>query len=240
MRTFATLIALLALSACEPAASEDAPATVAGPAAAVDMEDEAQKTSYALGADIGNKFNSQEIEVDLDAMIAGLRDGYGGEMKMSEEDIATTLRAFGAAQREAQMARRASQGEANEAEGAAFLATNAERPEVSVTESGLQYEVLTEGDGATPTATDRVTVHYKGTLIDGTEFDSSYGRGEPTSFRVNGVIRGWTEALQMMQVGDKYKLYIPGDLAYGPRGSGDKIGPNAVLVFEVELLAVES
>ncbi len=240
MRMLAPLVALLAISACEQPASADAQTTEATTVTAVNMEDEAQKTSYALGADIGNKFNAQEIEVDMDAMIAGLRDGYVGDMKMTEEEIGTTLRAFGAAQREAQMARRASAGEANEAEGAAFLATNAERTEVSVTESGLQYEVLTEGDGATPSATDRVTVHYKGMLIDGTEFDSSYGRGEPTSFRVNGVIGGWTEALQIMQVGDKYKLFIPGDLAYGPRGSGDKIGPNAVLVFEVELLAVES
>jgi FKBP-type peptidyl-prolyl cis-trans isomerase len=235
MRMLAPLVALLALSACDPPASADAQTaeTPSTAAMTVNMDDETQKTSYALGADIGNKFNAQEIEVDLNAMIAGLRDGYSGDMKMTEEEIGTTLREFGASQREAQMARRSSAGEANEAEGAAFLATNAERAEVSVTESGLQYEVLAEGDGATPSATDRVTVHYKGMLTDGTEFDSSYGRGEPTSFRVNGVISGWTEALQIMQVGDKYKLYIPG-------GSGDKIGPNAVLVFEVELLGVES
>ena len=180
------------------------------------------------------------IELDLDVMIAGLRDGYAGESDLTEAEIMTTLRAFGTKQREAQMARREAEGETNATEGAAFLATNAEREEVQVTESGLQYEVLTEGDGASPGPTDRVTVHYRGTLIDGTEFDSSYSRNEPTSFRVNGVIRGWTEALQMMNVGSKYKLYIPGDLAYGTRGSGDKIGPNSVLIFEVELLGIES
>ena len=240
MRSFAPLLVLLAATACEPPAESEGltPATPAPQE--MDLTDEDTKTAYALGADIGNKFHSQEIEVDLETMIAGLRDGYSGEMDLTEAEIMTTLRAFGAKQREAQIARREAQGTANAEEGAAYLATNAERAEITVTESGLQYEVLEEGAGAKPGPTDRVTVHYRGTLIDGTEFDSSYSRNEPTSFRVNGVISGWTEALQLMSIGSKYKLHIPGDLAYGTRGSGDKIGPNAVLIFEVELLGIES
>ena len=238
MNKLAPVLALLALGACQPP-PPPAPAPSSTETATVDLTNEDVKTAYALGADIGNKFQAQEIEVDLDAMIKGLRDGYAGNSEMSEEDIMSTLRAFGTRQREAAMERRASQGEANKTEGEAFLAENAGREGVQTTESGLQYEVLEEGSGASPGPTDRVTVHYRGTLIDGTEFDSSYNRGEPTSFRVNGVISGWTEALQMMKVGSKYKLFIPGDLAYGERGSGDKIGPNAVLIFEVELLNVE-
>jgi len=129
-------------------------------------------------------------------------------------------------------------GDANAQAGKVFLEQNAKRSAVSVTDSGLQYEVLTEGDGPKPAATDKVTVHYTGTLIDGTVFDSSVQRGEPASFPVNAVIPGWVEALQMMPVGSKWKLYIPSELAYGPNGAGDVIGPNATLIFEVELLEI--
>ena len=134
--------------------------------------------------------------------------------------------------------KQAAQYEGNIAEGKAFLETNAQREEVKVTPSGLQYEVLTEGTGAKPGATDKVTVHYHGMLIDGTVFDSSVERGQPATFGVNQVIKGWTEALQMMPECSKWKLYIPSDLAYGPRGAGPKIGPYATLIFEVELLKV--
>ena len=128
--------------------------------------------------------------------------------------------------------------ERNIAEGQAYLAENGQREGVVITESGLQYEVLTQGDGPRPSATQQVSVNYRGTLIDGTEFDSSYERGEPATFPVNRVIGGWTEALQLMSVGSKYRLVIPSNLAYGERGSGPTIGPNATLIFEVELLAI--
>jgi FKBP-type peptidyl-prolyl cis-trans isomerase len=131
------------------------------------------------------------------------------------------------------------ESEANIAAGKKFLEENKKKKGVTVTASGLQYEVVKQGNGATPKATDTVKVHYKGTLLDGTEFDSSYKRGQPASFPVNGVIKGWTEALQLMKVGDTFKLVIPADLAYGERGAGGMIGPNATLVFEVELLGVE-
>lgn len=236
--TTAGIIAALALTACQPA---EAPPAADEPAAEIDLTDDMTKVSYAIGVDMANSLKRGEIETNVDALNAGIRDTLGdGEPLMSEEDVATTLREFRTSQREAAAERRRTEGESNEAEGAAFLEENGQREGVTTTESGLQYEVLETGDGgAKPGPTDRVTVNYRGTLIDGEEFDSSYSRGEPASFRVNGVIRGWTEALQLMSVGDKYKLFIPGDLAYGPRGSGAKIGPNAVLVFEVELLEID-
>jgi len=140
----------------------------------------------------------------------------------------------------AQQAELAAAGEKNKVDGEAFLAANAQKDGVVVTDTGLQYKVITAGDGAKPQATDTVTVHYRGTLIDGTEFDSSYSRGEPATFPVQGVISGWVEALQLMSVGDKYELTIPSDLAYGPAGTGGDIGPNATLIFEVELLEIVS
>jgi FKBP-type peptidyl-prolyl cis-trans isomerase FklB len=128
--------------------------------------------------------------------------------------------------------------EKNREDGAAFLAANKSKAGVVTTDSGLQYKILTQGEGSTPKQNDKVTVHYSGTLLDGTEFDSSYKRGKPATFQVNGVIRGWTEALQLMSVGSKYRLFIPADLAYGQRGAGQKIGPNTMLIFDVELLSI--
>ncbi len=227
----------LALTACDGATPE------AGPAAPpTELTEELDKVSYAIGHDVGSTFARQDLELNLDVVHLGMQHAMteGATPLLTEEQMRETMRTFRETQRTAQAEKRKAEAEGNEAEGKAFLDKLAENPAIKTTDSGLKYEVLTEGDGAIPGPTDRVTVHYKGTLIDGTEFDSSYSRGRPATFRVNGVIKGWTEALQLMKTGAKYKLYIPGGLAYGERGSPPKIGPNAVLVFEVELVGIEA
>jgi FKBP-type peptidyl-prolyl cis-trans isomerase len=198
-----------------------------------DFASREERTAYALGVSVAAWADAQFDTMDTGAMLAGLQSQLAGEQTLISPD---TTRAIVTAYLEKQ---RASAGEANRAAGEAFLETNAQRPEVTVTDSGLQYEVLEEGDGATPEASNTVTVHYRGTLIDGTEFDSSYSRGEPATFPLNGVISGWTEGLQLMPVGSKYKFYVPADLAYGDRGAGQQIKPGATLIFEVELLEIE-
>jgi len=203
------------------------------------LESDAQKGGYALGSYAGRQFLQQGFEVDVEALLAGIRDGYtNADLKMDEEQLVASMQAL----REAAMAKEQSEREeaaaASLKEGQDFLAANATKEGVVTTESGLQYKILTAGDGAVPQASDLVTVHYRGTLIDGTEFDSSIKRGQPATFPVNGVIPGWVEALQLMPVGSKWELYIPSDLAYGPGGAGQMIGPNSTLVFEVELLSI--
>jgi FKBP-type peptidyl-prolyl cis-trans isomerase len=179
------------------------------------------------------------MTVDVDAFAAGLRDAMtNSPQRLSDEEIQAEMMAFQErinAERESVTSALA---EANAAAGTAFLLENSTREGVVTTESGLQYQVIEAGTGATPGADDSVEVHYRGTLMDGTEFDSSYARGEPVTFGVGQVISGWTEALQLMQVGAKYKLFIPSELAYGAGGAGERIGPNAALVFEVELLDI--
>ncbi|HVR28322.1 MAG TPA: FKBP-type peptidyl-prolyl cis-trans isomerase [Thermoanaerobaculia bacterium] len=206
----------------------------AQPAPALDSQQ--QRVSYAIGLNLGRSLAAQDIEIDFDTLTRGIRDGLAGTALLDDQQIQQTMEAF-----EQEMRTRLSAaGEKNQADGAAYLAENAKRPGVKTTASGLQYEILTAGDGPKPAATDRVRVHYKGTLIDGTEFDSSYGRGEPAVFPANRVIAGWTEALQLMTVGSKWKLYIPPALGYGEQGAaGGAIPPNATLVFEVELLGIE-
>ncbi|HSG59827.1 MAG TPA: FKBP-type peptidyl-prolyl cis-trans isomerase, partial [Pseudomonadales bacterium] len=162
----------------------------------------------------------------------------GNEPKLNEAEMQEVMMRFQQAQMEKMQAKQGEEASKNAEASAAFLAENATKDGVVTTESGLQYKVITEGTGAKPGPTDTVEVHYRGTLIDGTEFDSSYRRGETVSFPVNGVIAGWTEALQLMQEGAKYELYIPSDLAYGPGGTGGPIGPNQALIFEVELVSV--
>jgi FKBP-type peptidyl-prolyl cis-trans isomerase len=224
----ALLGAALFLTACS--------ATGAGNAA-LDTDD--QKASYGIGLDMGRSLEPAKGRLDMAAFTKGIQDAMAGtEPALTQDVIQTALQAFSQSIMEAQQAEQSAAGEKNKSEGEAYLASNGAKEGVVTTESGLQYEVLREGDGPRPTADDRVSVNYKGTLIDGTQFDSSYDRGEPAEFSVGGVIPGFSEALQLMPVGSQFRVTIPGDLAYGPQGAGGDIGPNATLIFEIELLAI--
>jgi FKBP-type peptidyl-prolyl cis-trans isomerase FklB len=198
------------------------------------LKNENDSVSYSLGVNIANNIKSQGVDsLNAEAMAKAIKDVYGdGETMISTEECTTIINNYF-------QALQAKKTESSNAEGSAFLAENGKRPEVTTTASGLQYEILTEGNDVKPVDADKVTVHYTGTLLDGTVFDSSVERGEPASFPLNGVIKGWTEGLQYMGIGAKYKFYIPSDLAYGPRGAGGQIGPNATLIFEVELISIE-
>ncbi len=169
----------------------------------------------------------------------GMKDNQSEQPKMTAEEIKATMTAFQEIMRQKQMEAMGKQAEGNKIKGKAFLEANKTKEGVKITASGLQYKVIKEGDGPTPKPEDKVKCHYKGTLIDGTVFDSSYQRNQPAVFPVKGVIKGWTEALQLMKVGAKYMLYISSDLGYGDRGAGKAIGPGATLIFEVELLSIE-
>jgi FKBP-type peptidyl-prolyl cis-trans isomerase len=200
-----------------------------------------QKASYAIGMNWGTGLHRQAIDVDSAALIQGMKDALaGGKTLLTEDEARAALMQLQKEMQEKQQAKAAQEGEANKKEGDAFLAANKTKEGVVTLPSGLQYKILTPGTGPKPTATDSVVCNYKGTLINGTEFDSSYKRGEPATFPVTGVIKGWTEALQLMPVGSKWQLFIPPDLAYGPRGTpGGPIGPNATLIFEVELISIK-
>jgi len=213
---------------------------IAVPAVAEELKTDKEKISYAIGMSIGSDMQRQELDLDVKLLADGLSAAYADqETLLSQEDMVKTLVAFQQKKQAELQAKAAEIGDKNKAAGQKFMGENATKEGVKTTASGLQYEVLTEGRGATPTADDKVTVNYRGTLVDGTEFDSSYKRGEPVSFPVNGVIAGWTEALQLMKEGDKFRLVIPENLAYGERGAGQLIGPGSTLVFEVELIKVE-
>lgn len=201
---------------------------------------EKEKVSYSMGVDIGKRLKQQSIDFDPDLFAKGLKDVYGGgETLLTDQEIKETLTTFQKTLIAKQTEMRKQQGEKNKSEGDAFLAGNKKKVGVITLPSGLQYTVIEEGTGKTPKATDTVVTNYRGTLIDGTEFDSSYKRGKPATFPVNGVIKGWTEALQLMKEGAKWKLFIPSDLAYGERGAGNSIGPNATLIFDIELISVK-
>ncbi len=204
------------------------------------LETQKQKLSYSIGIDIGNNFKHSEIDIDLEALAQGVKDAISDSTpKLTEQQIQETMQKL-----QQEMAAKHNEsakklGEKNKQEGDAFLAENAKKEGIITLPSGLQYKVLKPGAGKKPKLADQVTTNYRGSLIDGTEFDSSYKHGEPVSFQVNGVIAGWTEALQLMPVGSKWQLFIPSHLAYGEHGAGGVIGPNATLVFEIELLAIK-
>lgn len=201
-----------------------------------------EKISYALGMSMANNFRSSGIkELDVKQFSQGLDAAFnGGELAMTYDEAKTVIREYFSAMEQEMQAAAQAAAQVNEAAGKSHLEANAKRPEVVTTSSGLQYEVLVEGKGPKPTAQSQVKVHYTGRLIDGTVFDSSVERGEPTTFGVTQVIPGWVEALQMMPAGSKWRLHIPSNLAYGPQGAGGVIGPNSTLIFDVELLEVLS
>jgi FKBP-type peptidyl-prolyl cis-trans isomerase FklB len=205
-----------------------------------DLTNPNQRASYALGVNIASSLKRQEMDLDAKALAAGITDTLSGKPALTTDQMKEALeglqkRMMEKAQAEAQ---KYGDGDKNMKEGDVFLAANAKKEGVKVTSSGLQYKVLKTGSGESPKAVDKVKVHYHGTLIDGTVFDSSVERGEPIEFPLDGVIPGWTEGVQLMKVGDKFQFVIPSKLAYGAQGAGSKIGPNATLVFEVELLGI--
>ena len=211
----------------------------AGNALAAELETESQKLGYIIGMDIGSSLKQQGTDLDLDALFMAIKATYNGEpLAMTPEEAASIRETFIAQRRAEAEADRESMASVNAAEGDKFLLENRVKEGIQMTDSGLQYQVLEMGDGARPAATDKVTVHYRGTLLNGEEFDSSYSRGEPISFALDQVIPGWTEGVQLMPVGSKFMFYIPPNLGYGPAGGGP-IGPNATLIFQVELLGIE-
>jgi FKBP-type peptidyl-prolyl cis-trans isomerase FklB len=211
------------------------------------------RTSYAVGMNIADTLRSQSLDLNPEAVAQGLKDALSGsKTQMSEPEADSMVMILQSemkarkqaeqqhAEQQAHAEQQTQAGEANKKEGEAFLAANKTNEGVVTLPSGLQYKILKQGDGPKPIPADSVICNYRGTLINGTEFDSSYKRGQPLTFPVSGVIKGWTEALQLMPVGSKWQLFIPSDLAYGPRGAGSVIGPNATLIFEVELISIQS
>jgi FKBP-type peptidyl-prolyl cis-trans isomerase FklB len=250
MKKLTSLAALLLLTATvsaradqQPSAQQPAEKPAPAPAQAApgdkpqSLED---KASYIIGFNLGSNLKQQEIPVTADLIVKGLRDGLGGAQGLlTDEEIQAAMTEFQQKMMAQQQAKTQALGAKNKQEADAFLASNKTKQGVVTTASGLQYQILQQGTGATPKPTDQVTVHYKGTLLDGKVFDSSYDRNEPATFTVNQVIPGWVEALQLMKVGSKAKFFIPPALAYGESGAGQEIGPNSLLVFEVELLKTE-
>ena len=205
------------------------------------LETDDEIASYGFGLDIGRSLEPTVTHLERGALIRGIEDVLDGlDPAISDELLAEVTQRVGTLIREEQAAEFEAMIETNRVEGEAYLASNAEKDNVTVTDSGLQYEVILEGEAgaARPTPANQVTLHYRGTLIDGSEFDSSYARGQPATFPVTGVIPGFSEGLQLMSVGSHYRFVIPSDLAYGPQGSGPDIGPNATLIFEIELIEV--
>jgi FKBP-type peptidyl-prolyl cis-trans isomerase FklB len=203
------------------------------------LESVLQKASYSYGVDVASRLKQQGVELDVNALNRGISDAYNGsELALNDEDRLAAKTEFQTELRDLLVKKQADTAANNIAAGEAFLEANGKKDGVITTDSGLQYKILTTGDGKQPKDTDTVTTHYKGTLIDGREFDSSYKRDKPASFPVKGVIKGWTEALQLMHVGDKWQLFVPSELAYGESKRSELIEANSTLIFEIELLGI--
>lgn len=202
---------------------------------ATTLDTDKEKISYIFGIQVGQNMMQEGVDLDIDAFKAGVADMLAGKKPQLNQETAEKVVQAYQAQKAQELAKVMNE---KQAEAKAFMEKNAKKKGVVTTDSGLQYEILKEGDGATPTENDKVIANYKGTLIDGTVFDSSYDRGEPATFPVNGVIQGWQEALKMMKEGSKWRIVVPANLAYGPRGAGNLIGPNETLIFEIELIAI--
>jgi len=224
--------AVIALAGCQAGGS-------GGSAGTASLETDDQQASYAIGVQVGTNLRPTGDHLDVDAFVRGMNDALAeAEPALTEEQMMAASQKLQAAVQEEQTLIAAEMAETNTAEGLAYLAENSAKDGVVSMESGLQYEVLRDGEGPTPSGEDAVTIHYRGTLLDGTEFDSSYERNEPATFGVNGVIPGFSEGLQLMPVGSQYRFVIPGDIAYGPQGTQGMIGPNQTLIFEVELIEI--
>jgi FKBP-type peptidyl-prolyl cis-trans isomerase FklB len=199
------------------------------------LKDQKDKVSYSIGLNIGFNLGRQNVQVNPDVLAAGIKDAIAGKPQLNTDQVKEVMATF---EKDMQQKQKAA-GEKNASEGAKFLEENKKKEGVKATASGLQYKAIKEGTGPQPKETDTVTVNYRGTLINGTEFDSSYKRGQPATFPLNGVIKGWTEGLQLMKTGSKYQLFVPANLAYGDRNVGPDIAPNSTLIFEVELIGVK-
>lgn len=225
------LIPLVLLVACNGAPEAPEEEEAGGPT----LEDPQARGSYAIGVDLANRLESQGLPVSTDELLAGIRDGLEGTPQLEQEELQAAMQEFQGFMAEA----RAGEAEENRVAGETFLADNLERSDIDATDTGLQYEVIEEGDGPRPDADDTVRVHYRGTTINGEVFDESYSRGEPAEFPLDAVIPGWTEALQLMPVGSKWKIYLPAELGYGDNAPpGAPFGPGETLVFEIELLEI--
>lgn len=231
-------LAVIMAAGCKKEEEKAQDAAAAGQNSALQSEE--QKVSYSMGVMLGERLKSQGMPLNVDSFNLGVQHAFAGDKReMSVDEMQKVVQEFQQKQLAKMEAEQAELGKKNREESDKFLAENAKKEGVKVTPSGLQYKVVTEGKGKKPTASDNVKVHYKGTLPNGTEFDSSYSRNEPATFPLGSVIPGWTEGLQLMSEGSKYQFVIPSDLAYGPGGAGGVIGPNQALVFEVELLSIE-
>jgi FKBP-type peptidyl-prolyl cis-trans isomerase len=227
-------------AASTPAAKPHRATTAKSPAAPLALTTQKDKFSYALGMNLGTTLHKQSVPVDPNILARGLKDALaGGKTALTEDQARATLMEVQTEMRKKQEEQMQIAGAASKKEGEAFLAANKSKDGVVTLPSGLQYKILTQGTGPKPTPSDSVVCNYRGTLINGTEFDSSYKRGEPATFPVTGVIKGWTEALQLMPVGSKWQLFVPSEMAYGERSPAPQIGPNSTLIFEVELLSIQ-
>jgi FKBP-type peptidyl-prolyl cis-trans isomerase len=225
----------------QQSAAPKSPQTAAKAKAPFTLKTPKDKASYAMGMNIGNGLRKQSVDIDPAILARGLRDAFAnGKTLLTEDEVRTILTQLQADMRKKQQEVAQVAAENNKKQGIAFLEANKTKEGVVTLPSGLQYKVLQEGTGAKPTVTDSVVCNYRGTLLDNTEFDSSYKRGQPITIPVTGVIKGWTEALQLMPVGSKWQLFVPSDLAYGERGAGGPIGPNATLIFEIELVGIQA